>query len=105
MSPYDDPAVSAGEIAGYLYSLNPHSTSPNMRSEHEIAALLTRHEQDMASALQREEHYGHGPHADQIAATNAASEHSESEAAAQMLRWVLGLETDADYSHLFPKPS
>jgi predicted PP-loop superfamily ATPase len=76
-----------------------------MRSEHEIAALLARHEQNMANALEREERYSRGLHADSIEATNAASEHSDSEAAAQMLRWVLGLETDADYRHLFPELS
>jgi predicted PP-loop superfamily ATPase len=76
-----------------------------MRSEQEIATLLARHEQDMARALEREEHYSHGSHADSIEATNAASEHSDSEATAQVLRWVLGLETDADYKHLFLEPS
>jgi hypothetical protein len=76
-----------------------------MRSEPEIAALLARHEQDMASALEREQRYGQGPHADREKASDAALEHLESEAAAQVLRWVLGLETDADYSHLFPEPS
>jgi galactose-1-phosphate uridylyltransferase len=76
-----------------------------MRSEHEIAALLARYEQDMDSALEREERYSHGPHADREAASNAAFEHGEIEAAAQTLRWVLGLETEVDYSHLFPEPS
>jgi hypothetical protein len=75
-----------------------------MRSEYEIAALLARHEQNMVSALEREEYYSHGPHADRVKASNAASEHGEIEAAAQVLRWVLGLETDADYRHLFPEP-
>jgi hypothetical protein len=84
---------------------NPHFTNPDMRSEHEIAVLLARHEQDMANALEREERYSNGPHADPEKASDAAFKHSESEAAAQMLRWVLGLETDADYSHLFPEPS
>jgi hypothetical protein len=76
-----------------------------MKSEHEIAALLARHEQDMVSALEREERYSHGPHADRVKASNAASEHGEIETAAQTLRWVLGLETDADFRYLFPEPS
>jgi hypothetical protein len=40
---------------------NPHFTNPDMRSEHEIAVLLARHEQDMANALEREERYSNGP--------------------------------------------
>jgi len=76
-----------------------------MRSEQEIAALLARHEQDMARALEREEYYSHGPHADREKASEAAFEHGEIETAAQTLRWVLGLETDADFRHLFPEPS
>jgi hypothetical protein len=104
MSPYDGPAVSAGEIAEYLYSPNSQPTTPDMRTETEILALLACHEEDMVSALQREEYYNHRQHKDREAARNAAFEHGESEAAAQVLRWVLGLETEADYSHLFPKP-
>jgi len=76
-----------------------------MRSEQEIAALLARHEQDMAHALEQEEYFSHGPHADPIKASNAASEHGEIETAAQTLRWVLGLETDADFRYLFSEPS
>lgn len=76
-----------------------------MRSEQEVAALLTRYEQDMACALEREERYSQGPHADPVKASNAASEHGEIEIATQTLRWVLGLETDADYSHLFLEPN
>jgi hypothetical protein len=53
--------VSAGESADYLHFLKPHSTSIDIRSEQEIATLLARHEQDMASALEREERYSHGP--------------------------------------------
>jgi predicted negative regulator of RcsB-dependent stress response len=76
-----------------------------MRTEQEISTLLARHEQDMADALQREEYYSQGPTADREKASDAAFEHGELEAAAQMLRWVLGLETDADYKHMFPEPS
>jgi hypothetical protein len=76
-----------------------------MRSGQEITALLARHEQDMASALEQEENYSQGPHADRKKARDAAFEHGEIEAATQTLRWVLGLETDADYSHLLPEPS
>ena len=43
--------LSLRRQANYLYFLNPNSTSLNMRSEQEIAALLARHEQDMARAL------------------------------------------------------
>jgi hypothetical protein len=75
-----------------------------MRTATEIIALLARHEEDMVSALQREEYYSHGQHKDREAASDAAFEHGEGETAAQLLRWVLGLETEADYSHLFPKP-
>jgi hypothetical protein len=57
-----------------------------MRGEQETATLLARHEQDMASALEREERYSHGPHADREKASDAAFEYSESEAAAQVLR-------------------
>jgi hypothetical protein len=73
-----------------------------MRSEQEIAALLARHEQDMARALAREEHYSQGPHADREKASYAAFEHGEIAGVAQALRWVLGMETDADYSPCFP---
>jgi predicted negative regulator of RcsB-dependent stress response len=59
----------------------------------------------MTRALALEEHNSYGPHADREAASDAAFEHGETEAASQMLRWVLGLETDADYSHLFPESS
>jgi hypothetical protein len=104
MSPYDDPAVSAGEIADYLYSHDAQPTATEMRTETEIIALLARHEEGMVSALQREDYYNHRQHKDREAASDAAFEHAEREAAAQVLRWVLGLETEADYSHLFPKP-
>ena len=52
MSPYEHPAVLASEIADYLHSLTPYTTSLNIRSEREIATLLARHEQDMARALE-----------------------------------------------------
>lgn len=83
----------------------PHATSLAIRSEQEIAALLARYEQYMAGALEREECASHSPRADREVASDAAFEYLESEATAQVLRWVLGLETDADYSHLFPEPS
>jgi hypothetical protein len=53
-----------------------------MRSEPEIATLLARHEQDMASALEREQRYSQGPHTDREKASDAAREHLESEATA-----------------------
>ena len=76
-----------------------------MRSEYEIAALLAHHEREMASTLAREERAIQAGPADREEARDAASDHSKSEAAAQLLRCVLGLETDADFRYLFPEPS
>jgi hypothetical protein len=73
-----------------------------MRTEKEVAALLASHEKNMAAASKREEHYSHGRHEDREEALAAAHDYQASKDASEVLKWVLCLETDVNYKHLFP---
>lgn len=75
-----------------------------LRPESEFTKLLAYHEAEMKSAEKRGEYYSDPRHEDQGEQLSAEHNWHESNRVAEVLRWALGLETNANNKHLFEIP-